>query len=324
MRRRAFMTSAFLGPGMACAAPTAAQQTRRVHRVGVLTPVAGQWQGLVFRNAMRELGYEEGVNLILIERDAHNRLDTLPQLASDLVREGVDVIVSVNTPGARAAIGATKIIPVVMSVVADPVSMGLVASLARPGGNATGVSNLGRDLTEKRLQLLKETVPAANRIAILLNPDDPIVNPQTEDAKHAAGRLGIETRLFPARSVHDIEPAFAAMAQWPAQAIFRLAGQALPVSGPTIELAYRHRLPAMLLTKDEVAAGALMSYDADRSETFRRTAYFVDRIIKGDKPSDLPIEQPTRFELVINLRTARGLGLTIPPAILARADEVIE
>jgi putative ABC transport system substrate-binding protein len=301
-----------------------AQQGGKTYRVGVLTPAAVQWQATVFGSAMRQLGYEEGVNLTLVVRDADNRLDTLRRLADELVRENVDVIVAINMPGARAAIDATKVIPIVMSVVADPVSTGLVTSFARPGGNATGASTLGRDLTGKRLELLKEAVPAADRIAVLLNPRDPIVKPQIDDVRRAAAGLGVEAELFPVHGPDDIDRAFTDLTRWSAQAILRLAGQALPVSGETIERAHRHRLPTMLLTKEEVHAGALMSYDADRAEIFRRTAHFVDKILRSEKPGNLPIEQPTVFKLVINLKTARAIGLTIPPAVLARADELIE
>ena len=302
----------------------ASGQQRDKHRVGILTPSTLQWPPAVFVQAMRDHGYDENINLALLLRDAAGRLDMLPQLAAELVSQRVDVIVAVTTPGAQAARAATRSIPVVMSVVADPVAIGLVSNLARPESNLTGISNLGRQLTQKRLQLLKEALPAAVRIGVLLHPDDPIVAPQITDTKSAAEQLGVEARFFDVRGTVDLERAFAAMAEWRAEAILRLTGQSVLVAKPTIELALKYRLPTMLLTKEDVAGGALMSYDPDRIELLRRTAHFVDKILKGAVPRDLPIEQPTKFELVINLKTAKALGLTIPPALLARADEVIE
>lgn len=278
----------------------------------------------MFRQALRELGYEERVNLTISLRDARGRLEILPQLASDLVRENVDVLVAVNTPGARAAISATQTTPIVMSVVGDPVATGLVTNLRRSDTNVTGVSNLNRELTAKRFELLKQAVPGAARIAVLLHPDDPIVAPQVEDTKTASAQLGVEAKFFAVRNVEDLRRAFTMMKEWRAHAVLRLAGQAFGVSKPTIELALQYRLPTMLLAKEEVSAGALMSYDPDRAELHRRTAYLVAKILNGVKPADLPIEQPTRFHLVINLKTARALGVTIPPSLLLRADQVIE
>lgn len=301
-----------------------AQAISRSYRVGVLTPSESQWQPDVFRLALRDLGYEEGKNLTLVIRDAAGRLERLPTLAADLVAARVDVVAAVNTPGAKAAIAATQVVPIVMTVVGDPLATGLVPNLARPGGNATGVSNLGRDLTEKRLQLLTEAVSGARRIAVLLHPDDPVVVPQVEDVKAAALRLGVEARFVSVRSTGELPAAFATMREWQAEALLRLFGQAFATSAGTIALAAEHRLPTMMLTKDEVAAGGLMSYDADRAQLFRRAAFFVDKILKGAKPGELPIEQPTKFEFVINLKTAAALGLNMPLSLLARADEVIE
>jgi putative ABC transport system substrate-binding protein len=302
-----------------------AQVAPRRHKVGVLTPAAAQWHHpQVFTAALRDLGYDTASNLSLLVRDAGGRLGDLPRLAAALVDEKVDVILAVNTPGTRAAMDATRSIPIVMVAVADPVATGFVTSLSRPGGNVTGLSTLGRDLTGKKLELLKEAVPGAGRIAVLLHPDDPIVVPQVADAKVAAARLGVEARFFDVRDVGDLQKAFAAMRQWPAQAAMRLPGQAFGVSAPSIELAFKHRLPLMLTIKEEVRAGGLMSYDPDRAEMARRSAQLIDKILKGARPGDMPVEQPTKFELVINLKTARAVGLTIPPAVLARADEVIE
>ena len=319
MRRRTLLSALSLAP-----LASHAQTMPGRHRVGVLTPSSAQWQPIVFGQALRALGYHEERNLALVVRDAEGRLDRLPGLASELVRDNVAVIVAINTPGARAAIDATKSIPVVMTVVGDPMATGLVSNLARPDGNATGVSNLGRELTQKRLQLLVEVLPDLRRLAVLHHPVDPVVAPQIDDVKAAASRLGIEVRFFPVHSEPELVEAFNAMSRWHAQAVLRLYGQAFALSTATIELAARARLPAMLLSKEEVAAGALMAYEASRPELFRRAAHLVDRILKGSKPQDLPVEQPTKFEFAINLKTAGTIGLVVPPTLLALADEVVE
>jgi putative ABC transport system substrate-binding protein len=293
------------------------------YKVGVLTPSAAQWQPSVFRQALRDRGYQEGSNLTLTVRDANGRLDALPQLANELVRAEVDVIVAVNTPGARAAIGATKKIPIVMSVVGDPLATGFVTNLSRPGGNVTGVSNLNREITGKRLQLLKEAVPDLARVAVLFHPDDPISAPQIKDIEAAARQLGVAPRFFAVRNIEDLRKAFGALTQWHAQGLLRLAGQAFALSKPTVELALKHSLPTMLLTKEDVNLGALMSYDAERGELFGRTAQFVDKILKGANPGELAVEQPTTFELSINMKTARAINLTIPSSLLLRADHVV-
>jgi putative ABC transport system substrate-binding protein len=303
---------------------TDAQQAQKIYRVGVLTPSASQWQPTVFREAMRDLGYRESANLTIKVRDAGARLEVLPQLAMDLVRDNVDVIVAINTPSTRAAIGATRTIPIVMSVVGDPLATGFVTNLSRPGGNVTGVSNLNREITAKRLQLLKEAVPAVTRVAVLFHPDDPISGPQVEDTKAAASQLGVEPKFFAVRDAEELPGTFAAMIDWRAQAILRLAGQAFPLSRPTVELALKHHLPTMMLTKQEVNLGGLLSYDSDRAELFRHTALFVDKILKGANPGELPVEQPRKFELAINLKTAKALGLTVPSSLLLRADRVIQ
>lgn len=297
---------------------------RKPARIGVLTPSESQWPSDVFRRALAALGHRDGETVSIAVHNAQGRLESMPRLAADLVAARVDLIVAVNTPGAKAAIGATTTIPIVMSVVGDPLATGLVSNLARPGGNVTGVSNLGRELTDKRLQLLVEAVPAARRIAALFHPDDPVTGAQIEDTRLAAARLGVEARFYAVRTNAELSGVFAAMTEWRAQALLRLFGQAFTVSGATIALAAEHRLPTMMLSKDEVAAGGLMAYDAERTELLRRTAYLVDRILKGAKPGDLPVEQPATFEFTVNLKTAKALGITLSPLLLARADVVIE
>jgi len=247
----------------------------------------------------------------------------MPELASALINTDVDLILSVNTPGTRAAMEATKAIPIVMTAIGDPVGLGLVPSLARPGGNVTGLSNMSGDLAGKRLELLNEAVPTAKRIAVMMHPDDPIVPIQVKDINETAARMGLALEIIPVRDATELEKAFQRALQWRAQALLRLAGQATVIGPPTAELALKHRMPAMLLVRQDVEAGALMSYFTDQPALFRRAAIYVDKILKGTKPADLPIEQPTKFEFIINLKTAKQIGVTIPPNLLARADKVL-
>ena len=313
----------------ALAAPLAAeaQQANPPPRVGVLTPQsrelsAASWAG--FRQGLRELGWEDGRNLVIEARFADGKLDRLSALAEELVSLRVSVIVAANSPGTRAVMSATKTIPIVMVEVGDPVATGFVSSFARPGGNVTGVSNMSRDIGRKRLQLLKEAVPKALRIAVMLNPDDPITAPQWRDVEEAAGSLGVQLQRYEIRNMEDLERAFQAATAGRADAVLRLADPLVVVLGPkTVELVTRYRLPAMVYRRD-VETGALMSYFADVPDYHRRAATYVDRILKGARPGELPIEQPTKFELVINLKTAKALGLRIPPSLLLRADQVIE
>jgi putative ABC transport system substrate-binding protein len=318
----------FLLTSVACvlAAPVAgeAQQAAKVYRLGLLTPAAPQWDTREFREALRGLGYIEGANLILDVRSAEGELDQLPLLATDLVRARPDVIVAVNTPGTRAAIGATKTIPIVMSVVGDPVATGFVSNLARPGGNVTGVSNLSGELASKQLSLLKEAVPTARRIAVMLNSNDPITTPQRKDIERAAPSIGVAVHFFPARTTAELGSVFERMLKWRPDAVLWLAGQQVALEQQTLELASKSRLPVMPTRVRNTPSGGLLSYFANNAELIRRTAAYVDKILQGAKPADLPVEQPTKFELVINLKTAKALGLTIPPSLLARADQIIE
>ena len=254
---------------------------------------------------------------------AEGKLERMPELAAALVNSDVDVILSVNTPGARAAIEATKTVPIVMTAIGDPVGLGLVTSLARPGGNVTGLSNMSGDLAGKRLELLKEAVPAARRIAVMMHPDEPIVPIQVKDINATAARMGVELEIIPLRHDPELKRAFQRALQWRAQGLLRLAGQATVIGPPTAELALKHRMPAMLLLRQDVEAGALMSYFTDHPAMFRRAAAYVDKILKGSKVGDLPSSSLSRFEFYVNLKTAKKIGVTIPPNLLARADKVI-
>ena len=300
-----------------------AQQADKVRRVGVLIPPA-TWPSDAFRKALRERGYTEGVNLVLDVRTASGKLERLPMLASELVSASPEVIVAVNTPGAAAAIAATQAIPIVMVAVGDPISTGFVSSLARPERNVTGMSNMCGELAGKKLALLKETLPRARRIAVMLNPADPITAPQIQDVERTAPSLGIAVRAFPVRTTVEMDTEFGLMLKWRPDGVLWLCGQQGALLLHMIPLASRHRLPVMVVLSAEARAGGLMSYSADNADLYRRAAMYVDKILKGAKVSELPVEQPTMFELVINLKTARALGIKIPQSILVRADRVIE
>lgn len=313
------------------AAPLAveAQQAgQALKTVGVLTPQRLElWNQPAayptFLETLRLLGYQEGSNLRVLVRSADGKLDRLPALAAELVAARPDVIVALNTPGARAAIQATKQIPIVMTAVGDPLGSGFVPSLARPGGNVTGISNMAADLASRRLALLKEAVPRARRIAAMFNPDDPVTVPQLRDVERAAPPLKIETRFFPVKAIADLPGTFKQMLAWRADAALWILGQHQAFQAGSIELAASHRFPLMVGLRWNVEAGGLISYTADPVEWWGRTAVLVDRILKGANPGDLPVEQPTKFELTINLKTAKALGIAIPPPLLLRADRVV-
>lgn len=319
MRRRDFLGVA--AGVLTCGSGAFAQ---RVYRVAILTPSHTQWQPRTFRDALRELGYHDGVNLEIDVATAENDLNRLPKLAANLVATGADVIVAVNTPGTRAAMSATSTIPIVSAAVADPVFLGIVSNIAKPSGNVTGVANLAADITSKRIALLKELVPSARRIALFMHPDEPITALQVQDAEKNSAALGIEPRAFAMRTVDDLQQGLREAVSWNAQALVRLAGQGFALGADTGRLATDQGLPSMLLQRQDVEAGGLMSYFADHRELWRRVAAQVDRVLKGTPPRELPFELPTRFELVVNLKTGTRLGLVVPPSLLARADEVIE
>jgi len=312
------------------AVPLAAegQPAGKVPRVGILwsfSPTIASPFADVFRHGLRGLGYVEGRNIVLEERWADGRFDRLPSLATELVRLNVDVIVTASTPAVQAAQQATKTIPIVMMLVSDPVESGVVASLARPGGNVTGLSLMHPELSKKRLELLKEAVPKVSRVAVLSNPSNPNTPPLLRETEAAARTLGVQVQVVKARDSAELDSAFSAMARERADVLVVMPDVVfLDQRRRIVDLAAKRRLPAVYSWREPVDVGGLMAYGASVSDILRRGAVYVDKILKGAKPADLPVEEPTKFELVINLKTARALGLTIPPALLLRADQVIE
>ncbi len=328
MPRRSFM--AMIAGGL-LAAPLAAesQQAGKVYRIGVLLGGSQPDTLLVqeaFRQGLRDLGYVEGRNIHIEYRFAEGRFDRFPQLAAELVRVKVDVIFAPGTAGAQAAMKSTATIPIVIATAGNPAGDRLIGSFARPGGNVTGLTMLaGPELGGKYLELLKEAAPRVSRVAVLWNP---LTAPHTallKEAGTAARALGLDLQPVSARQPDEIEGAFAAMSGARADGLVVLPDAIfLNLRARIAGLASKSRLPAMYGFREEAEAGGLMSYGASLPELIRRAAGYVDRILKGAKPADLPVERPTRFELVINLKTAKALGLTIPQSLLLRADEVIQ
>ena len=285
-------------------------------------PDSKQVQGL--RQGLQDLGYTEGRDVVFEWLSARGDYDRAPELAGDLVKHGADVIVVESTIAARAAKHATGTIPIVMAVVADPVGTGLVASMSHPGENVTGLSLMTADLMAKRLQLLKEAFPRATRVAVLWNPATPFHTTAVQELKAAAPALSLKLTFVAVRGPEDFDSAFSAVNRAHAQALYIMDGAIFKALQAMI-LAHtsKARLPTIYGEGDFVEAGGLVSYGANLGDMFRRSAGYVDKILKGAKPGDLPIEQPTKFELVVNLKTAKALGITIPESILVRADEVI-
>ncbi len=306
-----------------------AQAAGAIHRIGYLGPAsASSVSHLVeaLRQGLRDLGWVEGQNLVIEYRFAAGRSERLPDLAAELVRLKADVIVAGGNPAVLAAKKATGTIPIVMVAAADPVGEGLVASLARPGGNVTGLDmTAGLEILAKRLELLKETVPTVRRVAVLSNPASPGVASAIEHVKGAARSLGVQLQLLEARGPNEFDAAFGAMAKERTGALLVVADPLFYLHRVLLaDLGAKNRLPSAYSSREHVEAGGLMSYGANLPDLSRRAATFVDKILKGVKPADLPVDQPTKFELVINLKVAKALGLTIPQSIRVRADQVIE
>jgi ABC-type uncharacterized transport system substrate-binding protein len=324
MRRREFM----LFGGAAAAWPLAARaQQAKVARIGFLDLGAPSTR-LIWVEALRagllDLGYIEGRNIVVEFRWAE-RVDQLPDLAAELVQMNVDVILAPSSTMVEAARQATKTIPIVFAFHADPVGIGHVASLARPGGNITGLTSLLTDLVAKEMEIFKEAVPQATRIGILWNPTTPSHRPAVLAAEAAGAKLAVQLLMVPARTVEEFDRAFLTMTQERAGG-FLVVASPLAVSqrAPLAELALKYRLPGMFGTKENVEAGGLMSYAADFKDLIRRAATYIDKILRGAKPADLPVEQASKYELVINLKTAKAIGLTMSESFLLRADKVIE
>lgn len=303
-----------------------AQPRGKIARVGFLHPGSPpNTSADVFKESLSELGYVEGRSVAIEFRWAETRIERLPRLAAELVDLKVDVIVVGTTPAIRAVAQATKTIPVVMTVVADPVADGLVKSLAQPGGNITGLTLISPELSGKRIELLKEAAPRLSRLAVLWNPANPAHTETLRDSEAKARTLGLQTFPVPVRRAEDLEGAFATVTRERASALFVLDDTFLFLERQRItDLAIRNRLPTVSGISGFADAGALLTYGAKQTELYRRAAIFVDRILRGASPANLPVEQPTSFELVLNLKAAKSLGLTVPESLLLRADRLIE
>ena len=327
MRRRDFFK--VIAVSVAWPFGARAQPVGKKYTIGILS--AGNERAVnpalyaAFFEALQELGWFEGKNVVVEYRHAENRPERLPELAADLVRREVDVIAAAGTLAPLAAKRATTTIPIVMAVTGDPLSTGLVASLAQPGGNVTGLMQLGSGLATKRLELLKELVPTMSRLAFLWNPANPDQKSHFDEVRTGARSIGVALHSVEVRSGDQLERAFGLMLQDRPDALL-MTGDAVHQLHIDwiIGFAAKHRLPVMYQLKENVERGGLISYGALRAELIRRAAIYVDKILKGARPGDLPVEQPTTFELVINLKTAKALGLTMPPPLLLRADQIIE
>jgi ABC-type uncharacterized transport system substrate-binding protein len=332
IRRREFI--ALLG-GAAVASPSClrAEHASKVARIGFLATgsLASPEQEVIldaFRRGLRERGYVEGQNIAVEYRAADGAIERFPELAKELVRLNLDLIVASNTPAARAAKAATTTIPIVVPVMGDPVADGLVISLARPGGNVTGMTFLGPELATKRLELLKQALPAVSRIAALWHPGaygEFTMKQMMGNMEAAAGALLVRLQLVEVRGPGEFDSAFMAMAREQAEALIVFPSPMLfSERRHIVDLATRRRIPSIAMAREFAELGGLMAYGASLRDLFRRAGIYVDKILEGTKPADLPVQQPTKFELVINLKTARTLGLEVSPTVLATADEVIE
>jgi putative tryptophan/tyrosine transport system substrate-binding protein len=323
MRRRDFITGLALAITVGSAE---AQQTKKVYRIGILETISVAKNAAnldALRKGLRDLGYIEGQDLVIDYRSADGHAERFPDLASELVGLKVDLFVTRGTPAAKAAKNATETIPVVMAAMGDPLAV--VASLARPGGNITGVTTFSTELTGKRIGLLKELVPSLSRVGLLHNMSNPVAPPEWEETKTAARSLGLQAELLDVRNQDDLGRAIELAVRQRVDALL------IGIDGLTqmhlqgiVDLVARNRLPAVYPAREFVEAGGLMAYAVNYPDLYFRAATLIDKIFKGARPAELPIEQPTKFELVINLKTVKALGLTIPPNLFARADEVIE
>ena len=326
MRRRDFITL-FSGAAVTLPLATRAQQSQKVWRIGYLGfGPASSWTSEVeaLRSGLRDLGYVEGKNIVIEFRWAE-RADQTPDLATQLVHMNVDVIFAPASTQVEAARKATKTIPIVFAQHADPVGLGDVASLSRPGGNITGLSMLLTELSVKELEILKETVPHATRIGVLWDPTTPSHLTAIKAIEVASEKLGVQLLMVPAGTITDIEEGFSTMMRGRVGGVLVLGSPLFNAQGTLLaELQVKHQLPEIFANRANVDSGGLMSYGADFNDLYRRAATYIDKILKGTKPADLPVEQASKYVLVVNLKAAKALGLTIPPTVLARADEVIE
>ena len=305
---------------------TEAQQQRKIPKIGwlALRPASAAFVIESFRREFFKLGYVDGKDIVFEYRYAEGKLERLAALADELVRLKVDVLVAPNTPAAVAAKNATKTIPIVFIDVNDPIAAGLVDSLARPGGNVTGFTTIGSVLAGKRLELLKETVPRLSRVALLWNPQELSSAQNWKESQLPARELGLQLHSMEVSSADKYEAAFKEATKARSGALAWMSSPLDSSQKRTVELANQYRLPAIYTQRDVVENGGLMSYGPEGTERFRRAAVFVVKILTGTKPEDIPVEQPTKFELAVNLKTAKALGLTIPPDVLARANRVIK
>ncbi len=329
MHRRAFIGNLAVGI-LGVPRGAFAQGVHKAHRIGILgtyPPSTPEYAHLwtAFMQGLQELGHIEGQNIAVERRFMEGKAERLPELAAELVRLNVSVIVAGGQPPPVAAKRATATIPIVMTNFSDPVGLGLVRSLSRPGGNVTGLSLLTVELVGKQLQLLKEAVPKASRVAFLTNPGNPGARLQRRGAETAARSLGLQLQVLEARRPDELAGAFAAMTRERAEAVL-LPGDSLfyYYRMQIVDLATKSRLPSLFPPEEFAEAGGFMAYGANIADLYRRAATYVDRILKGANPADLPVEQPVKYNLVINLKTAKALGLTVPPSVVARAERVIE
>jgi putative ABC transport system substrate-binding protein len=322
--RKKFVSLALSALLIALCSAAEAQQAKKIPRIGYLAAVTRPERTEAFRQGLRTLGYVEGNDIVIEYRTAAGKLDRVPHNAAEVVRLKVDVIVTAGPTDTRAAKEATSTIPIVMTFDSDPVGNGFVASLARPGGNITGLSILAPELSGKRLELLKEIIPRLSHVAVLGTSTEPGNAQVLKETELAAGVLGVQLQYLEVRGSEEIETAFRAAGKGRAEAVLVLSNPVLTQRKQIADLAMKSRLPAIYDRREFVEAGGLITYSVSLTDLDRRAATYVDKILKGAKPADLPVEQPTKFELIINLNAAKQIGLVVPPSVLARADKVIK